>query len=78
MSSANFSDGFMYSMALRGGCGGCEQAIGASMSSRGVMTDDLVLPGGLVGGHRAVDDGDEVALQDPACSAGSFGWLVAR
>jgi hypothetical protein len=33
-----------------------EQAVDASMSSGELVAGDLVLPGGLVGGHGAVDD----------------------
>jgi hypothetical protein len=54
-----------------------EQAVDASMSNGKLVLDDFVLPGGLVGGHGPVDDVDQVALQDPACAAGAFGWLVA-
>src|SRR2546429_2795643 len=46
------------------------------MSSGVVVPCDVVLPGGLVGGHGPVDDVDEVALQDPARAAGAFGWSV--
>jgi hypothetical protein len=50
-----------------------QQPVEASMSSGELVPDDLVLPGGLVGGHRPVDDVDQVALQDPARAAGAFG-----
>jgi hypothetical protein len=33
-----------------------QQPVDASMSSGELVADDLMLPGGLVGGHRAVDD----------------------
>src|SRR2546430_13882643 len=46
------------------------------MSSGVVVPCDVVLPGGLVGGHGPVDDVDEVALQDPARAPGAFGWSV--
>jgi hypothetical protein len=35
-----------------------EQAVDASMSSGGLVSGEVVLPGGLVGGHRPVDDID--------------------
>jgi hypothetical protein len=54
-----------------------EQPVDASMSSGEFVPDDLVLPGGLVGDHRPVDDVDQVALQDPARAAGAFAGLVA-
>ena len=41
------------------------------------MPCDVVLPGGLVGGHGPVDDVDEMALQDPSRAAGAFDWFVA-
>src|SRR5262245_46973633 len=47
------------------------------MSSGVVVPCDVVLPGGLVGGHGTVDDVDEVALEDPAGAVGAFGWFVA-
>ena len=53
-----------------------QQPVDASMSSGVVVPCDVVLPGGLVGGHGPVDDVDEVALQDPARAAGAFGWSV--
>jgi hypothetical protein len=53
-----------------------QQPVDASMSS-GEVPGDVVLPGGVVGGHGPVDDVDEMALQDPARAAGAFDWFVA-
>ena len=46
-----------------------DQAVDASMSSVERVPGDVVLPGRVIGGHCLVDDVDEVALEDPACSA---------
>ncbi len=55
-----------------------QQAVDASMSSSELMLDDLVLPGGSVSGHCAVDDVDQVSLEDAPGAAGALGELVAR
>jgi len=47
------------------------------MSSGVRVPCDVVLPGGLVGGHGPVDDVDEMALQDPARAVGAFDGFVA-
>jgi hypothetical protein len=54
-----------------------QQAVDASMSSDVLVAGDVVLPGRLVGGHRSVDDVDEVAFEDASGAAGAFGGLVA-
>lgn len=41
------------------------------------MAGDLVLPRGLIGGHRSVDDVDEVALKDAPGVAATFAGCVA-
>ncbi|MFQ6330116.1 YihY/virulence factor BrkB family protein [Nocardia sp. CWNU-33] len=56
--------------------GVAEKAIDASMSSRRLMTGDVVLPRCLIGGHGAVDDIDEMALEDAAGAAGAFGRFM--
>lgn len=54
-----------------------QRAVDASMSSGGLMADYVVLPGRLIGGHRPVNDVEEVALQDPSRTAGAFGSCMA-
>jgi hypothetical protein len=46
------------------------------MSSSVLVAGDVVLPGRLIGGHRSVDDVDEVALEDAPRAASAFGGLV--
>ncbi len=54
-----------------------QQPVDASMSSGWLIPGGAVLPGRLVGGHRPVDDVDEVALQDASGAAIAFGRCVA-
>lgn len=54
-----------------------QKAVDASMSSGLLVPCDLVLPGCLIGGHRSVDDVDEVALEDALGAAFAFGGFVA-
>lgn len=42
------------------------------MSSGDLVLGDVVLPGGSVLGHGAVDDVDQVAFEDASGSAGSL------
>jgi DNA-binding SARP family transcriptional activator len=44
---------------------------------RALMAGDVVVPACAVGGHRSVDDVDQVALEDASGAAGAFGRLVA-
>lgn len=54
-----------------------QQAVDASMSSGVVVAGDVVLPGGLIGGHGPVDDVDEVTLEDASGAAAALGGFVA-
>jgi hypothetical protein len=41
------------------------------------VAGDVMLPGGVIGGHGAVDDVDDVAFEDAASAPAAFGRLVA-
>lgn len=55
-----------------------QQAVDASMSSRGLTACDVVGPGLPVGVHGPVDHVDEMSLQDAASTSTTFGRRMAR
>jgi hypothetical protein len=46
-----------------------QQSVDAFLSSGERVPGDVLLPGGVIGGHCPVDDVDEVALEDLPRSA---------
>jgi hypothetical protein len=75
-------DGVEVGLGERGEAGAlgevlAQQTVDASMSSNGPVLCDVVLPGGSVLDHRAVDDVDQVAFEYAPSAAGALGGRVA-